>query len=83
MDKENAASLLTIGGESGDPNDKAHPVVNTLSNACMQAARMQNLTMKCPAGARDTLGLSYAAFMLGIERCEHRVREKTIWYDRG
>src|SRR6266851_3322294 len=26
----------------GDPDEKAHPVVNALSNACMQAARMQN-----------------------------------------
>src|SRR5260370_41860527 len=26
----------------GDPDEKAHPVVNALSNACMQAAHMQN-----------------------------------------
>jgi len=29
-------------GTTGDPDEKAHPVVNALSNACMQAARMQN-----------------------------------------
>ena len=27
-------------GTTGDPDEKAHPVVNALSNACMQADRL-------------------------------------------
>jgi len=37
------ADALTIGANRqnfGDPDEKAHPVVNALSNACMQADRL-------------------------------------------
>ncbi len=40
-----------------DPDEKAHPVVNALSNACMQAARMQMIDVNYFFSLTTTISL--------------------------